>query len=218
MLVLPPRTADTAPAGPALPPNTPLNILTPSSTYVRTDNASNFAYPSSGNGSTAPEQYLAYHPNTSDASLIQPGQTALLQNEQTGQWCRLAPLPSNATQLGMLCDQPTQATATPFTYTGDGLAYGGVALVSPGPGQPLLLANTTSTPVVGPTADNLSLLPVSTPSGECKAEHMHRPGSRDARRLGFTPAQAPAPASLAGLSSCAHASGSFCLHCPCGTS
>jgi hypothetical protein len=64
----------------------------------------------------------------------------------------------------MVCDQPTSATAVPFTYTGDGLAVNGVQLVSPGPGQPLLLANTTSTPVVGPTADNLVMSPV-TPAG-----------------------------------------------------
>jgi hypothetical protein len=81
-------------------------------------------------------------------------------------WCRLAPLPSNTTQIGMVCDQPTSATATPLTYTGDGLAYNGVQLVSPGPGQPLLLANTTATPVTGPTADNLTLTPAE-PSGAC---------------------------------------------------
>jgi hypothetical protein len=62
----------------------------------------------------------------------------------------------------MVCDQPSAATATPLTYTGDGLAYNGMALVSTGLGQPLLLDNSTSPALAGPTADNLTLAPVKT--------------------------------------------------------
>jgi hypothetical protein len=156
-------------AGPTpLAYDTPFTIATPTGAYVRTDNATNYAYPGSGSGSSPPELFTAYlASNTSERSPIQPGQTALMQSVQTGLWCRLAPLPSNASQTGMVCDQPSAATATPLTYTGDGLAYNGVALVSPGGGQPLLLANTTSTPVVGPTADNLALTPVAPAGGWC---------------------------------------------------
>ena len=153
--------------GPPLAPDQPFTIGTPSGAYVRTDNTSSFAYPGTGNGTTPPEEFTAYlASNTSQRSPIEPGQATLIQSTQTGMWCRLAPLPSNTTQIGMVCDQPTSATATPLTYTGDGLAYNGVQLVSPGPGQPLLLANTTATPVTGPTADNLTLTPAE-PSGAC---------------------------------------------------
>ncbi len=142
-------------------------ILSPTGSPVRNDNLTNYAYVGSGNGTTPPELYLAYHAdNTSDRSLIQPGQTTLLQNEQTGMWCQLRPLPSNTTQIGMICDQPTSATATVMTYTGDGLSYNGVQLVaSGGAGTTLLLANTSTTPVVGPGADNLTLVPVTPPPG-----------------------------------------------------
>jgi hypothetical protein len=164
-------------AGPPLPVDVPLTIMGPSGSYVRTDNTTGMTYTGSGSGSTAPEQYTAYHAgNTSDRSPVLPGQTTLLQSEQTGMWCRLAPLPSNGTQIGMVCDQPTAATAVPFTYTGDGLAVDGVKLVAPGPGQPLLLANTTlSAPVNATTADDLTLSPVTTPTGARWGGIVHSP-------------------------------------------
>jgi hypothetical protein len=146
--------------------DTPFSLLAPSGAYVRNDNSSAMAYASSGSGTTDPEQYVAYHPsNTSERSPVLPGQTTYMQSEQTGMWCRLAPNPANATQLGMVCDQPTAATATAFTYTGDGLAVDGIKLVVPGPGQPLLLANTTTSPVTGPTADDLTPVVATSPSG-----------------------------------------------------
>jgi hypothetical protein len=148
----------------------PLNIMGPSGSYVRTDNTTGMAY----SGSTAPEQYTAYHAgNTSDRSPVVPGQTALLQSAHTGMWCRLAPLPSNSTQIGMVCDQPTSATAVAFTYTGDGLAVDNVKLVAPGPGQSLLLANTTRAPVNGSTGDDLTLSHATTPTGACLGSMMH---------------------------------------------
>lgn len=152
----------------------PFSLQTPSGAYVRSDNTSALAYAGSGTGSTDPEQYVAYHPsNTSDGSPVLPGQTAYMQSEQTGMWCRLAPNPANTTQLGMVCDQPTSATATAFTYTGDGLAVDGIKLVSPGPGQPLLLANTTTAPVTGPTANDLTAVPVESPAGAWAALPTH---------------------------------------------
>jgi hypothetical protein len=72
----------------------------------------------------------------------------------------------------MICDQPTPATATIMTYTGDGLSYNGVALVAnAGPGTTLVLANTSSTPVVGSTDDNLTFVPVTSPPGEAQPAH-----------------------------------------------
>ena len=153
-------------AGTPLAPNTPLTITTPTGAYVRTDNATSGAYPGTGTGSTPAEQYMAFHPSDlADRTPIDPYQTAILKSQQTGLYCRLAPLPSNASQTGMVCDQPTAATATPLTYTGDGLSYNGMALVSPGPGQPLMLDNSTSPAGVGPTADNLTLAPALTGRG-----------------------------------------------------
>ena len=130
-------------------------IVDPSGNPVRNDNLTNYAYVGSGNGTTPPEMFLAYHAgNTSDKNPIEPGQTTLLQNAETGMWCQLRPLPSNTSQIGMICDQPTSATATVMTYTGDGLAYNGERLVATGgPGTPLLLECTSPTPGVGDGAD-----------------------------------------------------------------
>ena len=47
---------------------------------------------------------------------------------------------------GMVCDQPTAATATVMTYTGSGLSYNGIPLVATAPGQPLVLTNSTTFP------------------------------------------------------------------------
>ncbi len=142
-------------------------IVAPSGYPVRNDNLTNYAYVGGGSGTTPPEQYLAYHAdNTGDRSPIEPGQTLRLQSAETGMWCQLRPLPSNATQIGMICDQLSPDTATVMTYTGDGLSYNGVRLVATGgPGTTLLLENTTTTPVVGAGADHLSLVPVTTPPG-----------------------------------------------------
>jgi hypothetical protein len=150
--------------GTPVPPNTPINIISPTGTYVRTDNSSSPATAGTGTGTgtggTAPEQYLAFHAgNLTSSSPIQPYTTTVLQSVQTGLYCRLAPLPSNTTQIGMVCDQASASTATVLTYTGDGLSYNGIDLVATGPGQPLLLENTTASPVPGPTADNLTLVP-----------------------------------------------------------
>ncbi len=75
-------------------------------------------------------------------------------------YCRLAPLP-NSVSKGMLCDQPSAATATEFLYTGNGLSAQGVPLVTQGQGQPLALGGTS------PNADpNLTFTPAGA-SGTC---------------------------------------------------
>jgi hypothetical protein len=120
--------------------------MTSTGNYVRSDNTTSAAYPSSGNGSTLPEQYTALHPSSlSSTSPIQAGQATILRSSQTGQYCRLQPLASNATQLGMVCDLASPTGSTAFIYTGSGLSTSdGVPLVSTGPGAPLLLVNTTA--------------------------------------------------------------------------
>jgi hypothetical protein len=98
----------------------------------------------------------------SSLSPIQPGQEAVLQSAQTGLWCRLVVIGAGPEQ-GMVCDQPSIATATAFLYTGSGLTYQGEALASTSPGDVLVLANTTSVPL--PT--NSSTLSFA-PAGEWK--------------------------------------------------
>jgi hypothetical protein len=89
-------------AGPPIPPDTPLNIITPTGDYVRNDNTSDFSWVNNnGTGKVPQEQFLAYHPGSlGDRSPIDPYEEALLKNEATGLWCQLRPLPSNATQIG----------------------------------------------------------------------------------------------------------------------
>ena len=106
-------------AGPPLAANSPINILGPSGYPVRNDNGSSPAYLGAGNGTTPPEIYTAYHPGALGSSVpIQPGESAILTNAQTGLYCQLRGLPTNSSQLGMFCDQPTPNTATVMTYTG----------------------------------------------------------------------------------------------------
>ncbi len=107
-----------------------------------------------------PEVYAAYDPaSPSGTAPIQPGQTAILKNLATGQFCRLAATPTPP-EIGMICDQPSIATATSMTYTGSGLSYNGTPLEAAGPGEPLLLQNTTTG-----TADPFTLFPPG-PLGE----------------------------------------------------
>jgi hypothetical protein len=68
---------------------------------------------------------------------------------------------ASASKFGMVCDQPSAATATAMTYTGNGLAYNGTPLVAAAPGQPLLLSNTTSAPA------NTLTFPPSKPGKHC---------------------------------------------------
>jgi len=106
-------------AGPPLAANSPINILGPSGYPVRNDNGSSPAYLGAGNGTTPPEIYTAYHPCALGSSVpIQPGDSAILTNAQTGLYCQLRGLPANSSQLSMFCDQPTPDTATVMTYTG----------------------------------------------------------------------------------------------------
>jgi hypothetical protein len=145
-------------AGPPLPANTPLSISTGNGSYVRTDNATGAAYAGAGSGTTAPETFTAVDPaDPNSISPILAGEAAVLQSAQTGMYCRLAVL-SPGSERGMVCDQPTLAGATPLTYTGSGLSYQGVPLVSTAPGAPLVLANSTTAPLTT-SSDNLAFAP-----------------------------------------------------------
>jgi hypothetical protein len=83
------RVAGTIPIG------VPINLVGRDGYPVRNDNLTNLAYVGSGDGSTPPEQYLAFRPqapgNTAPVSL---GETLILRNLQTGLLCRLVPVPA----------------------------------------------------------------------------------------------------------------------------
>jgi hypothetical protein len=66
------------------PPSTLASV--PRLPFPRNDNLNNYAYVGNGNGTTPPEQYLAFHANNIGNTInpIKPGETTLLQNVQTG--------------------------------------------------------------------------------------------------------------------------------------
>ena len=98
--------------------------------------------------------YYAYDPtNLTDPASIQAGQKAILKSNQTGMYCRIALFDAAADEWGMLCDQPTPATASWFTYE-----YNNTPLVASAPGEPLLLQTGN---VTGNT-----LVPIHYPTGE----------------------------------------------------
>jgi hypothetical protein len=155
----PARGLPAAPLKP-IPPLTPLNILDKTGYPLRNDNTTNFGYVGNGNGTTPPEQYIAYHAGNEDnPSPIKPGQTTIFQNVETGMWCRLAPFTpqQGCNTQGMLCDQESSATATVLTYTGLGLIYGGVALVQQPGTKTLVLSNDPACSV--PDGDRLTFPP-----------------------------------------------------------
>lgn len=69
--------------GPALQPDRPLNLQgSILGTPVRTDSAGTFAYLGTGNGSSMPEQYLAYDPDDPDSTAgILPGGLVILKSK-----------------------------------------------------------------------------------------------------------------------------------------
>ena len=98
----------------------------------------------------------------------------ILVSMQTGLFCRLAVYlrPSNGRRLsqagpttvvyGMLGDQPTAATATPFIYSRKGLVYDGEPMVAEGLFYPLLWSNTSGV-VTGNGSASITPLPTGEP-------------------------------------------------------
>jgi hypothetical protein len=153
------------PAGPLLAANSAVNIQAAGGAYVRVDNITAPAFVAYGTGTSPAEQFIAAHPAAPDSTApIQPGQTAILRSVATAAYCRLVPMPANTTQLGVVCDQPSAATATPLLYSGSGLSYNGVPLAATAPGAPLLMANTTAAPAT-PTSDDLTFPAAITGGG-----------------------------------------------------
>ena len=131
---------------------------------MHVDNDTSPAYAASGSGTSLQETFIAVDPAApSSLSPIQPGQEAVLQSAETGEWCRLVVIGAGPEQ-GMVCDQPssTSSNVTVFEYTGSGLSYDGQALVSTGSGDPLVLANSTNA-TVQPSAADLAF----SPTGSC---------------------------------------------------
>jgi hypothetical protein len=126
-------------------------------------------------GTTAPEKFIGYDPmDPGTTRLITSGMPIILVSMQTGLFCRLAVylLPSTGRRLsqagsttvvyGMLGDQPTAATATPFIYSRTGLVYDGEAMVAEGMFYPLLWSNTSGA-VSGNSNTSITPLPTGEP-------------------------------------------------------
>jgi hypothetical protein len=78
-----------------MPISTPINIVGGDGLPLRNDNLTNLAYVGRGDGSTYPEQYVAFRPNVpSSTAPATSGQLVILRNLQTGLFCRLAPVPA----------------------------------------------------------------------------------------------------------------------------
>lgn len=115
-----PMTFEVAP-GPGLVPDTPFNFLTNSSGYpVRVDNTSVPAYVGTGNGTSPPEQFKAYHPGAINSTEpLQPGDTTILRNMvrhfklQPLVACQASPVSSAADRgLSAVCDTCTKSPVT----------------------------------------------------------------------------------------------------------
>jgi hypothetical protein len=175
-----PCTDISSPLPGSLPAGVPVNIITRLGFPVRSDNTTGFTYVGGGDGSTLPEQYVVYSPlNEGSTVPIQPGETAIIRNLQTGLFCRLAPMQAGyplsvpvplrlgrallassagvaatsvsakCTTFGILADQPTAATATILTYDGYGMRYQGVPLVQSPGTATLILSNATECSIPG---------------------------------------------------------------------
>lgn len=86
------RLSFNAAPGPALQPDRPLNLQgSILGSPVRTDSTGTFAYLGTGNGSSTPEQYLAYHPaDPGSTAAIQPGGEVILRSKVcSGCWQEL---------------------------------------------------------------------------------------------------------------------------------
>jgi hypothetical protein len=139
------RTCCMASTGPDVPTNEAIHIYNPSNSsgcqgYVHTSNTTDYARTANGTGFSAAETYMVYNPaNPSSTMPIQAGDTAAFMSVQTGKYCRLAPLPSNASLTGMVCDVSSLGSASIITYTGRGLAFNNTPLVPTGPVCTLVL-------------------------------------------------------------------------------
>jgi hypothetical protein len=150
------------PAGVPLPVEVPINILGPGTCQVTTL-ITPMSCPTTGSGTTLPEQFTAARPD-GGTSPIMPGETMLIKSEQTGKYCRVVQIGTQQQRQQILCDQDTPATASPFTYTGTstGVAYNGQPFVNPGGGAPAYFGPSGSTPtpatlVAPPMATNTPL-------------------------------------------------------------
>jgi hypothetical protein len=125
-------------SGPSVAANTPITISTTSGCLA----VDSTTYPmySASPCSTSPTQQFVLQPanGSTTAAEIQPGEQTIIQSVETGLYCRVATLDGG--QQGMVCDVSSPSQATPVTYTGTGLSYGGQPLAAGGAGQALLVS------------------------------------------------------------------------------
>lgn len=150
-------------SGAPAPANELVTIATTSG-CLAVDNTLNPMYSASPcTGTSTTEQFVLQPVNGSTTvERIMPGEQTIIKSVETGMYCRLATFDDG--QQGVLCDVSSISQATPLTYTGTGLAYGGQPLAAGGAGQPLLV-----TPGATSSTSTLTVYPVGPPAspGEC---------------------------------------------------
>jgi hypothetical protein len=136
------------PAGPTLPPGDAMELKGSCGGVagrLTCGSPSDVVHMGSGTSSwpTPAEQFNMYQADGSDR-MIAPDDLIRLKSLGTGMYCRLAPLPANATLTGLLCDQPRAAAGSVLLYTGRALALvNGSVLAASGPGCALVVTGTT---------------------------------------------------------------------------
>ncbi len=119
---------------PPLPLDAPINIRAPITGigYVRTDNATSLAYVGTGDGSTAPEQFIAYAISATGSSLPAGG-SVYLKSRQTGLYLRLvdASLYQGIVQKAFLAPPRDAVASRPSSFPPTGAAIQAISKPPP---------------------------------------------------------------------------------------
>jgi hypothetical protein len=166
--------------GPSIPALQPISIGTSIGGCLAVNNATSPVYTSTGNctGSSTTQQFKIRPATGGGSSIapgtpIQPGAGVIIESVETGMYCRVAVVDGGQ---GLLCDVTDPALATPVTYTGSGLSYGGLPLESGAPGAPLVVspveASTSYSSSGGTTMVFQPAAPSIAPGGSCSRRIM----------------------------------------------
>jgi hypothetical protein len=119
----------------------PYNLWAPGACQV-TSPGSFMACPDGGDGTSAPDQFVAYRPDNG-GSPIMPGEPMYLQSMQTGKFCRVVLFGG---QQRVACDQSSTEGAAQLVYTGSGASYNNQPFINPGSNQPIYFGGSAAKP------------------------------------------------------------------------
>jgi hypothetical protein len=120
----------------------PYNLWAPGTCQV-TSPGSFMTCPDGGDGTSAPDQFVAYRPDNG-GSPIMPGEPMYLQSMQTGKFCRVVLF--GGSQQRVACDQSSTEGAAQLVYTGSGASYNNQPFINPGGNQPIYFGSPGSRP------------------------------------------------------------------------